>query len=82
MTVRSQLDGRAFAAARALLGLTQGEVSAATTLSPQTLCRIEKGASDPKVSSIHKLLEYYATFDVQISRPNGRISVSAPTQRF
>ena len=76
MAMKNTLDGRAFAASRILLGLTMEDVCAGVGITMTTLRKVEHGVGDPRISTITKLLDFYASRDVRISRPHGRVQIS------
>lgn len=54
-----EVNAELFRAKREKLGKSLRDVSAATGINPQTILNIEKGQSDPTVSTAFTLARYY-----------------------
>lgn len=57
--------------ARAMLGLTQAQLAAAAGLSTTALNNIERGAADPKVSTMEAIKRALEEAGIEFISPNG-----------
>lgn len=78
---RTGMEGRQIRAARAMLGISQSDLSKAAGISRATLIDLENDTGDPRRSSIESIEEAFRALGVTFTDDGTNIGVQAPKKR-